>query len=160
MANKQDDGEEFTASRLADQVRASAQQIWLAGLGAFSKAQEEGGKVFDTLVKEGATLQRKSQAVAEDRLAEATSRMASMANELGAKASGQLDKLETIFEDRVARALKRMGMPSADEVQALMKRLDDLDRKLDRLQAASGRASTARKPAPARKRSPRKPKAD
>ena len=44
---------------LAGAIKDSAQQIWLAGLGAFSKAQEEGGKVFDTLVKEGLTIQRK-----------------------------------------------------------------------------------------------------
>jgi len=55
-------------SQLASSVKESAQQIWLAGMGAFSKAQEEGSKVFESLVKEGLTLQRKTQAVAEEKI--------------------------------------------------------------------------------------------
>ena len=53
-------------AQLSSTVKDSAQQIWLAGLGAFSKAQEEGGKVFEALVKEGMTIQRKTQAVQLD----------------------------------------------------------------------------------------------
>ena len=55
-------------SHLANSVKDSAQQIWLAGMGAFSKAQEEGGKVFEALVKEGMTLQKKTQGIAEDKI--------------------------------------------------------------------------------------------
>src|SRR5437588_10275080 len=76
-------------AQLAGTVKESAQQIWLAGLGAFSKAQEEGGKVFDTLVKEGMAIQRKTQAAAEEKISEATSRMATMASDISSKASGQ-----------------------------------------------------------------------
>src|SRR5512141_2360635 len=83
-----------SAAQLSGTVKASAQQIWLAGLGAFAKAQEEGGKVFDNLVKEGTSLQRKTQAAADERISEATSRMASMATDISSKASGQWDKLE------------------------------------------------------------------
>src|SRR5438093_4359369 len=90
-------------SQLASTVKESAQQIWLAGLGAFSKAQEEGGRMFQSLVKEGLDIQRKTQAVAGEKLTDATARMASMATELSNKASGQWDKLENIFEERVAR---------------------------------------------------------
>jgi hypothetical protein len=68
-----------SASPLAGAIKDSAQQIWLAGLGAFSKAQEEGGKAFESLVKEGLSIQRKTQAVAEERISEASSRMSNMA---------------------------------------------------------------------------------
>ena len=47
-------------SPLSGAIKESAQQIWLAGLGAFAKAQEEGGKAFESLVKEGLTIQRKT----------------------------------------------------------------------------------------------------
>ena len=93
-------------------VKESAQQIWLAGLGAFAKAQEEGTRVFDTLVKEGVTMQRKTQVAAGEKISEATSKMSSMATDISSKASGQWDKLETIFEGRVAKALKKLGVPS------------------------------------------------
>src|SRR4051812_626481 len=63
-------GASKSSAQLADTVKESAQQIWLAGLGAFSKAQEEGGRVFEALVKEGVGLQRKTQSVAEGKLSE------------------------------------------------------------------------------------------
>jgi poly(hydroxyalkanoate) granule-associated protein len=125
-------------------VKESAQQIWLAGLGAFAKAQEEGTKVFDTLVKEGVTMQRKTQAAAGEKISEATSKMTSMASEISSKASGGWDKLETIFEDRVAKALKNLGVPSAADIEALSARIDELNRNIDKL---SPKPSTARRAA-------------
>ena len=119
-------GSATAASPLSGAIKDSAQQIWLAGLGAFSKAQAEGGKAFETLVKEGLSIQRKSQAVAEERINEATSRMSSMANDIGSKAAGQWDKLENIFEDRVAKALNKLGVPSARDIEALIERIDAL----------------------------------
>ena len=113
-------------TQLSSTVKDSAQQIWLAGLGAFSKAQEEGGKVFEALVKEGLTIQRKTQAVAEEKITEATSRVTTMASDIGSKAQGQWDKLENIFEDRVAKALAKLGVPSARDLEALSARVDAL----------------------------------
>jgi len=135
---------------LSGTVKESANQIWLAGLGAFAKAQEEGGKVFETLVKEGLSIQRKTQAAAEEKISEATNRMASMATDISSRASGQWDKLETIFEDRVSKALKKLGVPSAKDIEALMERMEELNRAVARLNAQPGapRATTAaRKPA-------------
>ncbi len=111
--------EKKVGAQLSSTVKDSAQQIWLAGLGAFAKAQEEGGKVFDALVKEGLSIQRKTQSVAEEKITEATSKVANMATDIGTKASGQWDKLENIFEDRVAKALHKLGVPSARDVAEL-----------------------------------------
>ena len=143
-----------TGAQLASSVKDSAQQIWLAGLGAFSKAQAEGGKVFETLVKDGVGLQRKTQAAAEEKISEATSKMTSMANgitakatgvatDITAKATGQWDKLENIFEERVAKALSKMGMPTAKEVQALAKRVDELSAQLKKTAAKPAAAPKA-----------------
>jgi poly(hydroxyalkanoate) granule-associated protein len=139
-----------TASPLAGTVKESAQQIWLAGLGAFAKAQEEGGKVFEALVKEGLTIQRKTQSVAEEKITEATSKMTHMATDISSKASGQWDKLENIFEDRVAKALNKLGVPSAKDIDALIARIDDLNKSVQKLTPkAAPKAATngARKPA-------------
>lgn len=125
---------EASAAPLAGAVKESAQQIWLAGLGAFSKAQQEGSKVFEGLVKEGLSIQRKTQAVAEERIADATSRMSTMANDITSKASGQWDKLETIFEDRVSRTLNKLGVPTAQDIDALIARIDELNRNVQKLQ--------------------------
>ncbi|MFP5466705.1 MAG: phasin family protein [Gammaproteobacteria bacterium] len=127
---------------LSGAIRESAQQIWLAGLGAFSKAQEEGGKVFETLVKEGLTIQRKTQSVAEDRINEASSRVSHMASDISSKAAGQWDKLETLFEERVAKALGKLGVPSARDIESLLDRIDSLS---GQVQSLGGQAAPARK---------------
>jgi poly(hydroxyalkanoate) granule-associated protein len=146
-------------AQFAETVKESASQIWLAGLGAFGKAQAEGGKVFEALVREGMSLQRRTQSAAEEKLSEATTRMASMAGDLSSKASGQWDKLETIFEERVSRALNKLGVPSAKDVDALIARIDELHREVAKLNARGGRTAAktprpaAGKKAPAKKRS-------
>jgi poly(hydroxyalkanoate) granule-associated protein len=145
-------------AQLSGTVRESAQQIWLAGLGAFAKAQEEGGKVFEALVKEGTAIQRKTQAAAEEKISEATNRMATMATDISAKASGQWGKLEDIFEERVAKALNKLGVPSSKDIDVLVARIDELNRNVTKLgakgttrAAPSGAAKPAAKRASGRK---------
>jgi poly(hydroxyalkanoate) granule-associated protein len=135
-------------SALAGAVKDSAQQIWLAGMGAFSKAQAEGGKVFEALIKEGTALQRKTQGLAEDKISEVTGRMTSMAGEVQSKAGQHWDKLETIFEERTAKALNKLGVPSAKDVEALIKRIDALSAQVAKLsQGAPAKKAAATKPA-------------
>ena len=132
---------------LSSAVKDSAQQIWLAGLGAFSKAQEEGSKVFDTLVKEGLAIQRKTQAAAEGKITEATSRMSDMASDIQSKAGNRWDKLENIFEERVAKALGKLGVPSAREVNALAERVDQLDKSVQKMNSAGAATRSTVRPA-------------
>lgn len=142
-------------AQLSGTVKDSASQIWLAGLGAFAKAQEEGGKVFDALVKEGLSIQRKTQAAAEEKISEATSKMAHMATDISSRASGQWDKLENIFEERVSKALNKLGVPSAKDIDALIARIDELNRNVAQLSAkapAAKRAAAEGAAKPARKR--------
>lgn len=134
--------------QLSGSVRDSAQQIWQAGLGALSKAQAEGTKAIEALVKEGTTLQRKTQAAAEEKISEATSKMSNMATDITSKATGQWDKLESIFEDRVAKALNKLGVPSAKDISALVARVDELNKSVQKLSAKGAAASkVAVKPA-------------
>ena len=146
-------------SALASSVRDSAKEIWLAGMGAFSKAQAEGKQVFEALVKEGASLQKKTQTVAEEKFGDVTGKMTSMADEVTAKAGKQWDKLETIFEERTAKALKKLGVPSSKDVQALRDRIDALSAQVA-TRAKSTAKAAAKKTAPAKKaaakRAPRK----
>ena len=141
-----------SGSPLSGAIKDSAQQIWLAGLGAFSKAQEEGGKAFESLVKEGLSIQRKTQAVAEERISEATHRMSGMATEISSKAAGQWDKLENIFEDRVAKALNKLGVPSARDIDALIERIDALNALVQKqgIKAVAAPKAPTRKAAPAK----------
>ena len=132
-------------------VKDSAAQIWQAGLGAFAKAQAEGTRAFEALVKEGTNLQRKTQAAAEEKITEATSRMTNMATDISSKASGQWDKLENIFEERVAKALNKLGVPSAKDVSVLIARIDELNASVQKLAAAAAVAAAAAAAKPAQK---------
>ncbi|NRF71451.1 phasin family protein [Aquincola sp. S2] len=145
-------------SQLANTIKASAQQIWLAGLGAFAKAQGEGTKVFETLMKEGQSLHRKTQAVASEKLGDVAGKMSAMAGEVGGKANAQWDKLETIFEERTARAMNKLGVPTAKDVAALTERVDalaaavaKLGGKVEAPKAARAPKAAAKAPRAARK---------
>ena len=120
-------------------------QIWLAGLGAMAQAQAQGNKAMETLVNDGLAFQRKSQEQARAQLQEATERLSHLAQGLQ-PAAPKVDRLEHLFEDRVAKALQRLGMPSMQDVAALQARVAALEAQL---------AALGAKPAPARKRSPK-----
>jgi poly(hydroxyalkanoate) granule-associated protein len=135
-------------SQLAASVKESAQQIWLAGMGAFAKAQEEGGKVFEKLVREGMNLQKKTQGIAEEKIGEVTGKMSAMADTVSSKAGQNWDKLEAIFEQRTAKAMAKLGVPTAKELEALTQRVDELAAKLAAMGPAGTRAArTPRKAA-------------
>ncbi len=130
-----------TENEFAQTVRESAQQIWLAGLGAFAKAQAsgtkfqaEGAKIFEALVKEGEARQSFVRKATGMKVAEAA-----------AKASGTWDKLEQVFEDRVARSLSSLGVPTKKDIESLSRRVAELTEVVQDL--GGGKA----KPAPRRR---------
>lgn len=126
----------LTENQLAITVKDSAQQIWLAGLGAFSKAQEEGGKVFEALVKEGEIIQARTRKLTDEKIAVVTG-----------KAAGTWDRLEQVFEDRVARALGSLGVPSKKDIDKLAKRVTELTAVVQDLSEGKSIAKPAAKPA-------------
>ena len=134
--------------QLTHTVKESAQQIWLAGLGAFSKAQAEGGKVFDALVKEGEAIQKKTRKLADDqmtfvrktadhKIADVRKAADAKMAEVTGKATGTWDRLEQVFEDRVARALASLGVPTKKEVDKLSKRVAELSAAVEALGGTS-----------------------
>ncbi|MFI5011557.1 MAG: phasin family protein [Hyphomicrobiales bacterium] len=123
-AGSQGDGQ-FVAS-----IRDSANQIWLAGLGAFAKAQEEGTKFFETLVHEGEKVQQRATKAAGNTIAEVKE-----------QATGTWGKLERVFEDRVGRALHGLNVPTKKDVDALAKRVSELTAVTKKLTASMGAES-------------------
>jgi poly(hydroxyalkanoate) granule-associated protein len=151
MASASNDRDDNSANaKSADRIKDSAQQIWLAGLGAFAKMQQEGSKAFEALVKDGAGMQKKTQQAAEETLGQAQQRMAGFASEFGSKAAGQWGKLENIFEERVARALEKLGTPTAADMAALQARVDALEAQLKKQQQQPQHGGAAKEAAPAR----------
>ena len=138
-------------------VRNSTQQIWLAGLGAFSKAQAEGGKVFEALMKEGKSLEARTREITERGLPGLSQGVASATEQATTKAAATWDKLEQIFQDRVARSLSTLGVPTNKEMRALIRRVDELAAALQALRARQSGAGKPGDPAPSTPSTPATP---
>jgi poly(hydroxyalkanoate) granule-associated protein len=146
----------FDPAAMSDNVKEQAQQIWLAGLGAFAKAQEDGTKAFEKLVSDGITVQRKVSATAEEKLAEATQKATQVAHTLSERATGQWGKLEGIFEERVSKAMQSLGLPSAAEMKELHDRVAALEAQLAAKPKSSVKAAVKTAPRAAAKKAPTK----
>ncbi|MBN6152522.1 phasin family protein [Xanthomonas sp. AmX2] len=149
------------AEKLSKRLGESAQQVWLAGVGAFGRAQAEGGKLFETLVKEGLSLEQSTRKLAGGGVEAVRDAMESRVGQARERAVDTWDRLEKVFEDRVQRALRRLEVPSREDLGSLIERVDALNAQLRNLNGAPKRA--ARKtpktaaPAPApRKQAPKK----
>ncbi len=123
---------------LSKAILDSSHKIWLAGLGAFAKAQEGGAKVFDTLVQQGESLEAKTRAAAAGTADAARDAAKAKAKEMQAMAGGTWDKLEQVFENRVARALGKLGVYSAADVKQLTERVDALSEAVNALLKQGG----------------------
>lgn len=119
-------------------IRRSAQQIWLAGLGAFALAGEEGGKLFSTLVKKGAGIEKHNKA----RLEKVFSRV----GQVRADAGRALGRIGNPLDTGMSAALRQLGVPTRREIVTLTKRVEELTRVVGRTR---GKAKKARKPEPA-----------
>lgn len=122
----------------------SAQHIWLAGLGAFAKAQEEGTKLFEALVREGIAMDQKTRKLAAGKADEVRSVVESRVGQVRERSQETWDKLEKVFENRVSRALGHLGVPGSHEIKALTARVEELAREVHKLNAAPGTKAPAR----------------
>ena len=133
-------------------VLESSRQIWLAGLGAFAKAQAGGAKVFETLIQQGEVLEKRTRHVASETAAAARGAAQAKAKEVSAMAGGTWDKLEQVFEDRVARALSKLGVHTQSDVEKLSERVDALADSVNELLKATGvKPSRRARPSPVKK---------
>jgi len=133
-----DDDPSAAPKDLSKSVLESSRQIWLAGLGAFSRAQQEGTKVFENLVKQGEALESKTKRTALDTATAAGTAAKAKAKEMQAMAGGTWDKLEQVFEARVARALSKLGVHTQKDVERLAERVDALSEAVNELIQARG----------------------
>ena len=137
---------------LAQAILDSSHQIWLAGLGAFAKAQGGGMKVFETLVKQGEGLEAKTRVAAAQTAEAARGAAKAKAKEMQTMAGDTWDRLEQVFENRVARALGRLGVYSAADVKRLAERVDALAEAVNALRKKQGGKQPSKAAPPKRKR--------
>jgi poly(hydroxyalkanoate) granule-associated protein len=144
-------GASGNADRASQAMRDSAQKIWLAGLGAFERAKTDGPKMFETLVEQGRSLGTKAREGADQ---------AMRAMREGAASGGaRWDKLEQVFEDRVAKSLGRLGVITGREVDQLSRQVQELNESVRRMMSGGGAKPAARKAGGAKRKAKSKAKA-
>jgi len=115
--------------QLAGKIKDSARQIWLAGLGAYTKAEEDAGRFFERLVQEGEQLENKTRGVVEKQIKTVEDRV----GDVRERATGTWDRLEHMFDQRVSGALRRLGIHRREEIEAMERRIEALESELSRL---------------------------
>lgn len=135
---------EKSKESLGKSIMESAQQIWLAGLGAFSKAQEEGNKLFENLVKEGTALEQKTRHFTSGKVEEMRGVVETGVSQVKERTQETWDKLEKVFEDRVSRSLGSLDVPSRKELQDLISRVDALSKQINKTPAKAPPAASAK----------------
>ena len=131
---------DFFENSLTHNVRDFARQIWLAGLGAFARAQDEGGKFFETLVQEGQAVDARMKKTANEQTELMKSGIETVKDKvegIRGKASGAWNKLEEVFQTRVARALHRLGVPAREDIQQLFQQVEMLSQSIQELTVAA-----------------------
>lgn len=141
----EDAGSDKSLKNTAKAIMEQAEQIWLAGLGAFAKAQEQSGKVYETLVKEGAALEKATRKLTGSKVEEVRGMVEKSVSQVKERASDTWDRLEQVFENRVSKALGTLGIPGREELEQLAKRVDELSKAVRALDAGN-RAQVAKKP--------------
>lgn len=136
-------GAQTQADQLSKSLSESAQQVWLAGVGAFGRAQAEGTRLFEALVKEGMTFEQSARKFAGGRADVVRDAVEARVGEARGRASDTWDRLEKVFEDRVQRALVKLGVPGREDLADLSARVEALTAELRRQGNAPRAAKTA-----------------
>ena len=144
------------AEQMSRSIVDSAQQIWMAGVGAFTRAQGEGSKLFEALVKEGMTIEKTTRQLATGRVDAVRDAVEDRVGVVRERAVDTWDRLETVFETRVQRALNRLGVPGREDLTELNARVNELNAELRKL-GKGGAKPAANKKAAAKKAAAKKP---
>lgn len=148
------------AEQVSRSIVGSAQQIWMAGMGAFHRAQGEGSKLFEALVKEGMSIEQSTRKLATGKVDAVRDAVEDRVGVVRERAVDTWDRLENVFETRVQRALNRLGVPGREDLAELTQRVNELNAELRKLSKPAARASAKAKPAAKKAaKAPAKPKA-
>jgi poly(hydroxyalkanoate) granule-associated protein len=133
------------AEQMSRSLVESAQQIWMAGVGAFTRAQGEGSKLFEALVKEGMNIEQHTRKLATGKVDAVRDAVEDRVGVVRERATDTWDRLEKVFEERVQRALNRLGVPGREELSDLVGRVDALTAELKKIGGKPAAAKPAAK---------------
>ena len=134
-ATKVEEATDKSGTVLSD-VKVYARKIWLAGLGAYAKAGQEGAEYFKELVKSGENVEQQGKKLINEQVEAANTQIDSVKSNVSSvkgKVEVRLDKIEKAFDSRVSSALNRIGIPSKQDIEVLSAKLDELSALLEQV---------------------------
>jgi len=131
-------------AKIPVELRESANRIWLAGLGALSMAEEEGGKLFKSLVERGESLESRGK----KQVKKVQNKLGDRVDQAKDKAGSTWSRFEEMVDEKVAATLQKVGVPARDEIQRLTERVEELTRKVDQLKPSAPKTPRSRKATP------------
>ena len=102
-------------------------KVWLAGLGVFALAEEGGSRLFTALVEEGEKVEAHTRQATQEKVEAVKNQWESTVEDLKDRATDTLDGVEQLLEDRMARVLLRLGVPTSEDIQELIERIEDIN---------------------------------
>ncbi|RBD43748.1 phasin family protein, partial [Xanthomonas oryzae] len=133
-------GFQAQAEQISRRLGESAQTVWLAGLGALGRVQSEGGKLFDSLVREGAAYERTGQRKAAESVDELRGEVETQFEQARDTAMRGWDKLGKAFDERVKGVLRTLNIPEQEELENLRREVESLKAQVRANTAATKRA--------------------
>ena len=131
---------EIKASEVGKATRKSAQVIWKANMNAWTTTRDELNKVVTLAFKQGEKFTRRSRARTE----EVVENLSDAANE-------RVEKVEKRFQKGVNKVIHDIGLPTADEVEKLSRKVDRLSKEVQSKSAPKRRAAPRKKVAAKRR---------
>ncbi|MBM3106307.1 phasin family protein [Pseudomonas sp. V1] len=141
MAGKKNSDKE--SSSWVGGIEKYSRKIWLAGLGIYSKIDQDGNKLFESLVKDGEKAEKQAKGSVDAAKASAKS-ATSRVGDVKDRALGKWSELEEAFDKRLNSAISRLGVPSRNEVKALHQQVDTLTKQIEKLTGASVKPASSK----------------
>lgn len=137
-------------------VAESAHQIWLAGLGAFAKAQAEGSRLFDQLIEDGTELEKQTRKYTTDKLGELRGRMEQTVERVRNSSQASMARIQAVVDERIAKAVQRMAVPTREDFAELARKVGEINRSVVGAMAPRAGAGPVKSAPAAKKASARK----
>ncbi len=125
-------GEDAASAAAVEYTR----QVWLAGLGALARANDEGGKLFESLVKEGEAVEARSRDMIGSKAKDIRGMATGAWEDFMKRASGGLGNVEAMFEQQVSKTLSALGVATNDDIKKLAKQVEELGKQVKGLNKA------------------------
>lgn len=136
---KRKDKETIGFADLPNELSERGREVWLAGLGALARVEEEGEKLFKDLVKRGEQFEARGREQIEASMHTLTEQQKRATESMSAATKAFTDTAQSVeraVSNTLTDTLGRVGMPTRNEVEELSTKVSTLSEKLDALSAA------------------------